>query len=115
MKGKNKKMLNLKINKEFDRIIKEATESRLLKEYLEEVDRYGQDEFVYYSETTELYDQYKSDCEEWLDDEVSESGLKPWEIFPNWDYAIDSDDDKFIVIVAMFEEYCNYLLEGLDQ
>lgn len=38
-------MLNLKINKEFDRIIKEATESRSLKEYLEEVDRYGQDEF----------------------------------------------------------------------
>lgn len=107
-------MLELEIYEEFDKIIKDATESRSLKEYLEEVDRYGQDEFVYYSETTELYDDYQEDCENWLDSQVDETGLKPWENFPKWDYAINSDDNKFIVIVAMFEEYCNYLLEGTE-
>lgn len=108
-------MLQLEIIKEFDRIIKDSTESRSLKDYLEEVDRYGQDEFVYYSETTELYDDYQEECEKWLDDLVDRTGMAPWELFPRWDYAVNSKYNKWNIITAMFEEYCRYLLDGLDQ
>ncbi|AZA17291.1 MAG: hypothetical protein HOU59_gp26 (endogenous virus) [Lactobacillus phage ViSo-2018a] len=105
-------MKKLEIYKEFDEIIKNAPS---LKDYLEEVDQYGQDEFVYYSETTELYDQYKSDCDDWIYEQVEETGLKPWELFEDWDYTINSDRNKFIVIAAMFEGYCRYLLEDYRQ
>lgn len=109
-------MLNdLKISKIFDEIVKDETQDYDLRAFLSDQCRYGQTVFVYYSETTELYDEYSSDCEEWLDEQVEETGLKPWDLFSEWDYAIDSDDNKFIVVVAMFEEYCCYLLEGLDQ
>lgn len=108
-------MLQLEIIKEFDRIIKDATESRSLKEYLEDVDRYGQDEFVYYSETTELYDDYQEECEKWLNDLVDRTGMAPWELFPRWDYAVNSRCNKWAIVTAMFEEHCRYLLDGLDQ
>ena len=109
-------MLNdLSITSEFQTIIKDEIEGYDLRDFLSDQCTYGQTVFTYYTETTRLYDEYESDCEEWLDDKVYEEGLNPWELFREWDYAIDSDDNKFTVIVAMFEEYCNYLLEGLEQ
>lgn len=107
-------MLNLEIVKEFDKIIKEQTEGYDLREYLQDTQAYGQTAFSYYRETSEMYDKYRSDCETWLEDIVSERGLNPWEIFPNWDIYPDSEINKWFVIVAMLEEYCNYLLDGLE-
>lgn len=108
-------MLNdLSITNEFKEIVKDATKDRSLKGYLQDTCRYGQDEFVYYDETTELYDDYQEDCEKWLDNLVDETGLNPWDIFPSWDYALDSKYNKWNIIVSMFEEYCDYLLEGME-
>lgn len=103
------------ITKEFEKIIKTATQNWPLKEYLQDVDNYGQSELVYYSETTSLYNQYKSDCDDWLCEQVEETGLKPWELFKGWDYAPNSEENAWIVVVAMFEDYCRHLLEDLDQ
>lgn len=109
-------MLNdLSIIKEFDKIIKDETEDYDLKEFLSDQCLYGQTVFTYYTETTSLYDNYKEDCESWLSDLVDETGLNPWEIFQEWDYAVDSIYNKWYIIVAMFEQYCDYLLEGLEQ
>lgn len=105
---------DLEIVKEFDKIIKEQTQDYDLAEFLKNECQYGQDVFTYYDETTELYDDYEDDCNEWLDDLVDETGLYPWEIFPDWDIYINSIYNKWYVIVAMFEQYCNYLLEDLE-
>lgn len=105
---------DLSIVKEFDRVIKDQTEGYDLREYLEEALKYGQTAFTYYRETTELYERYYADCKAWLEDLVDEQGLNPWKIFPGWDIHPDSSINKWIVIVSMFEEYCCYLLEGLE-
>lgn len=101
------------IEKEFKDIVDDATQDRSLEEYLQEVVDYGQNEFCYYSETTSLYDEYSSDCEEWLDEQVENSGLKPWDLFTNWDYAINSEQNKWNVITAMFEDYCSDRLDEM--
>lgn len=101
------------IEKEFKEIVDDATQDRSLEEYLQEVVDYGQNEFCYYSETTSLYDEYSSDCEEWLDEQVENSGLKPWDLFTNWDYAINSEQNKWNVITAMFEDYCSDRLDEM--
>ena len=107
-------MLDLSILKEFDEMIKYETQDYDLKDFLSDQCRYGQTVFVYYDETTGLYDEYKGDCECWLESIVDETGLNPWDIFPEWDYNVNSVYNKWSIIVAMFEEYCNYLLEGLE-
>lgn len=103
------------IYKEFDKIINEETQDYDLREFLSNQCTYGQDVIIYYEETTSLYNKYKKDCETWLENSVNETGLNPWELFPNWDVAIDSVYNKWNIVVAMFESYCDYLLEGLDQ
>lgn len=108
-------MLKLDIMDEFDKIIKYETEDYELRAFLKDQCTYGQSVFVYYNETTGLYDEYKADCETWLNSKVDETGLYPWELFSEWDYAVDSIYNKWYIIVAMFEEYCDYLLEGLEQ
>ena len=106
---------DLSIIKEFDAIIKDETQDYDLRLFLSDQCRYGQTVFVYYTETTTLYNTYKADCERWLDDLVDETGLNSWKIFPNWDNAVDSVYNKWTIIISMFEEYCDYLLEGLEQ
>lgn len=101
------------IEKEFKDIVDDATQDQPLEEYLQGVVDYGQNEFCYYSETTSLYDEYSSDCEEWLDEQVENSGLKPWDLFTNWDYAINSEQNKWNVITAMFEDYCSDRLDEM--
>ena len=59
------------------------------------------DGLIYFWETSELFDEFEDECDDWLD----ELGLKPWEIFPDWDFAVNSKHNKNIVIWAMFEEY----------
>ncbi|AIS73862.1 hypothetical protein LDL_004 [Lactobacillus phage Ldl1] len=108
-------MSNLEIVKVFEETIKDQTEGYDLREYLEDTLKYGQTAFTYYRETSELYDRYRSDCDAWLEDLVSERGLNPWEIFPEWDYAPNSEKNAWVVVVAMFEEYCRYLLEDYGQ
>lgn len=108
-------MLNsLEISKAFDKLIKDQTEGYDLRDYLDDTLKYGQTAFSYYRETTELYEQYRADCEAWLEDLVDEQGLNPWDIFPDWDIYPDSDINKWITVVAMFEEHCCYLMEDLD-
>lgn len=108
-------MQEYEIVEEFEKIVDEATEDRSLKEYLEEVEDYGQNEFSYYEDTNILYDNYEQDCVEWLDNLVSETRSKPWDLFDNWDYAVNSEDNKYTVVAAMFEQYCNDRLEELDE
>lgn len=105
---------DLEITKEFDKIVKEQTQDYDLRDFLENECTYGQDAFTYYTETTALYDKYRSDCEKWLESLVEEMGMNPWEIFPEWDYAPDSIYNKWYIVISMFEEYCNYLLEDLE-
>ena len=108
-------MLNqYEIENEFKSIVDESTEDQPLKEYLELVGINGQTEFVYYYETSDLYDEYSSECNEWLDEKVEETGMKPWELFVDWDYSINSEYNKWNVIVSMFEEYCYYLLDEME-
>lgn len=107
-------LTELNIVEKFYEIVKEETQDYDLKTFLSDQCRYGQTVFSYYTETTSLYDEYSSDCEEWLDEQVEETGLNPWDIFPNWDYTVNSVYNKWNIVVAMFEEYCNYLLEGLE-
>ena len=102
------------ISNEFKSIVDDATQDRPLKEYLQEVVDYGQNEFCYYSETTKLYDEYKTDCDNWLCKQVTETGLLPWDLFTDWDYTINSYFNKWYVITAMFEEYCRDRLEKLE-
>ena len=109
-------MLNdLSISKVFNEIIKDETEDYDLREFLSDQCQYGQTVFTYYNETTSLYDEYKNDCEAWLGDLVDQMGLNPWEIFTEWDYVPDSIYNKWYIVISMFEEYCDHMLEGLDQ
>lgn len=108
-------MLNdLSITNEFQTIVKDETEDYDLREFLSDQCRYGQTVFTYYNETTKLYDEYKNDCEAWLNSLVDEMGGYPWDIFPEWDFVPDSIYNKWYIIISMFEEYCNYRLEDLE-
>lgn len=104
------------IEKEFNNMVNDSvTECQSVKDYLEYINNYGgQDEYTFYSDTTKLYDEYKSDCDDWLYNQVEETGLKPWDLFDDWDYVPDSEQNKWIVIVAMFEEYCRDRLEQME-
>lgn len=109
-------MLNeLSIVEEFDAIIKDETVDYDLKEFLSDQCQYGQTVFVYYAETTDLYDKYKADCQDWLENLVSETGMKPWDIFEDWDYVPGSEVNKWIVISEMFEEYCITRLDKINK
>lgn len=108
-------MKKSEINEKFDKIIKDETESYDLREYLEDTCKYGQTAFTYYDDTSEIYDSYRSDCEVWLEDLLSEGGLYPWEFFGGWEIFPDSEENKWRVVVAMFEDHCRYLLDDLDQ
>ena len=106
-------MLNqYEIENEFKIIVNDACDGQSLKDYLQGVKDYGQQEFSYYYQTTDLYDKYRSNCQDWLENLVSETGMKPWNIFENWDYVPGSETNKWIVISEMFEEYC---LDRLDK
>ena len=102
------------IEEEFKDIVDDATQDRSLEEYLQEVLNYGQNEFCYYSDTTNLYDEYKSDCDDWLYNLVEETGMEPWNLFSEWDYAPDSEQNKSTVIATMFENYCRDRLEKME-
>jgi hypothetical protein len=58
-----------------------------------------------YSDTTELFDNFEDECNDWLEESTEETGLNPFELFPNWDVAINSACNKNIIIWAMFEDY----------
>lgn len=95
-------MLNqYKIEKEFKSIVDESTKDQPLREYLESVENNGQDEFIYYA--SDLYDDYSFECDEWLDEQVETFGLKPWELFNSWDYSINSEHNKWIIVTSMFK------------
>lgn len=63
---------------------------------------------VYFYQTTELFDNFEDECNEWLEDLKEETGLNPFELFRNWDVAINSAYNKNIVIWAMFEDYVTF-------
>jgi hypothetical protein len=109
-------MLNqYEIEKEFKSIVDGACDGQPLKDYLQGVQDYGQQEFSYYYQATDLYDKYRSDCQDWLENLVSETGMKPWDIFENWDYIPGSEINKWIVISEMFEEYCITRLDKINK
>ena len=58
-------------------------------------------QLIFHWETTELFDEFEDECNDWL----MQLGFKPWEKFPDWDFAVNSKHNKNIVIWAMFEEY----------
>ena len=60
---------------------------------------------MYYSDTTELFDNFEDECNDWLEESTKETGMNPFELFHNWDVAINSAYNKNIVIWAMFEDY----------
>ncbi len=60
---------------------------------------------MYYSDTTELFDNFEDECNDWLEESTKETGMNPFELFHNWDVAINSAYNKNTVIWAMFEEY----------
>lgn len=60
---------------------------------------------IYYWETTELFDNFKDECNDWLENLKEETGLNPWDLFDDWNIAINSEQNKNTVIWAMFEEY----------
>ena len=109
-------MLNqYEIENEFRDIIDETRKDQTLKDYLQGVKDYGQQEFSYYNQTTGLYDKYRSNCQDWLETLVSETGMKPWDIFESWDYVPGSEANKWIVISKMFEEYCIARLDKINK
>ena len=60
---------------------------------------------AFFNQTTELFDNFEDECNDWLEELTEETGLNPFELFQNWDVAINSDYNKNIIIWAMFEEY----------
>ena len=60
---------------------------------------------ISYRETTELFDNFEDECNEWIADLKEETGLDPWDLFSDWDYSINSQYNKNTVIWKMFEEY----------
>lgn len=111
--------MEYEIELEFDKIIDKAVKHGSLKDYLESVETYGGQEFISHSQATRLYNKYHFDCESWLDFFEVETGLKPWDVFEKWDIsekrdcAINSKNNKYIVITEMFKEYCHDMLEML--
>ena len=109
-------MLNqYEIENEFKIIVDDACDGQSLKDYLQGVKDYGQQEFSYYYQTTDLYDKYRSNCQDWLENLVSETGMKPWNIFEKWDYVPGSEINKWIVVSEMFEEYCITRLDKINK
>lgn len=104
--------MEYEIERVFDRVIDKAIKERSLKlkDYLQSVKDCGGQVFNY-SQTKKLYDKHRDDCESWLENLEIEKGIKPEDIFPNWDYAVNSKENKRHVIVAMFKEYCSSMLE----
>ena len=103
-------MKEYEITKEFEQIVDEASEGQSLISYLKEVRDYGQEYFIYYHETTDLYDKYASDCDDW----ASDLGMKPWDLFGDWDLSINSEQNKWLIVTAMFEQYCIDRLDELE-
>ena len=62
-------------------------------------------ELIYYKDTVALYDEFEDECDEWLNKQIEQTGLRPDQLFRDWDYSINSDLNKNAVIWAMFEEY----------
>ena len=98
------------INEAFDEIYESAVEGYTSKEEFDEyLAKYGcvsgVDGLIYYSETTELFDNFEDECNDWLEDLKEETGLNPWDLFSNWEVAINSQYNKNTVVWAMFEEY----------
>lgn len=62
-------------------------------------------ELVWFNQTTELFDNFEDECNDWLEELTEETGMNPFELFHNWDVAINSEHNKNTVIWAMFEEY----------
>ena len=60
---------------------------------------------AFFNQTTELFDNFEDECNDWLEELTEETGLNPFELFQNWDVAINSAYNKNIIIWAMFEEY----------
>ena len=108
-------MKDYEITKEFSKLVDDACDGQSLKDYLQGVQDYGQQEFSYYYQTTDLYDKYRSNCQDWLENLVNNSGLKPWEIFEKWDYVPGSETNKWIVVSEMFEEYCITRLDKINK
>ena len=62
-------------------------------------------ELIYYKDTVALYDEFEDECDEWLNEQIEQTGLRPDQLFRDWDNSINSYLNKNIVIWAMFEEY----------
>ena len=60
---------------------------------------------AFFNQTTELFDNFEDECNDWLEELTEGTGLNPFELFPDWDVAINSEHNKNTVILAMFEEY----------
>ena len=60
---------------------------------------------VYFYQTSELFDNFEDECNDWLEELTEGTDLNPFELFKNWDVAINSAYNKNIIIWAMFEEY----------
>ena len=62
-------------------------------------------ELIYYKDTVALYDEFEDECDEWLNEQIEQTGLRPDQLFRYRDNSINSDLNKNIVIWAMFEEF----------
>ena len=60
---------------------------------------------AFFNQTSELFDNFEDECNDWLEELTEGTGLNPFELFKNWDVAINSEHNKNTVIWAMFEEY----------
>ena len=60
---------------------------------------------AFFNQTTELFDNFEDECNDWLEELTEGTGLNPFELFPGWDVAINSEHNKNTVIWTMFEEY----------
>ena len=49
---------------------------------------------VYFNQTSELFDNFEDECNDWLEELTEETGLNPFELFKNWDVAINSEHNK---------------------
>ena len=98
------------IREAFNEIYESAVERYDSKEEFDEhLAKYGcvsgVNGLVYFRETNELFDNFEDECNDWLEKLTEETGLNPFELFHNWDVAINSLYNKNTVVWAMFEEY----------
>lgn len=91
--------MEYEIEKEFDKIIDKAVKDKSLKNLLES-EVCGQDNL-----DANLFNEYKFDCERWLENLEIETGMKPGEMFPNWGDSVNSEKNKRIVVNEMFRWY----------